>query len=183
MRFPRFDISPAALLLFSLVYFLDGTGAVSVILPAIAVHEAGHIAALRLCGAEIRRIRLVAAGLVIEPVGGRHGARFRVMSTLAGPAAGLVFALFCSLCGQYYLRLCGAVSFWLSVLNLVPSYPLDGGAALREVLPTRAFRRLSLFSAASVLALGAAVSLSLGGFLPLIFGAWLMIVNIKQFLI
>lgn len=179
MRF-RLDVSPAALLLFSLIYFFDSTGTTSLIVPAAAVHELGHLAVLRFFKVNITRIRLTVTGLVIDSMGNPSTRLFCIMSTSSGPLAGFVLALICSCFSSEYIRLCGAVSFWLSVLNLLPAYPLDGGRLLSGLVPTVSFAKVSLITSAILLAAGIVIFFALSAIVPMLFGLWLVLVNIKS---
>ena len=66
------DISPAALLIFALLWFFDGDGIYAAALPAVAVHEAGHALFLRLAGLKIRRLSFGLAGLEMDFCGRLH---------------------------------------------------------------------------------------------------------------
>ena len=96
----------------------------------IIVHELGHIITLRLYGLRIRRVSADLRGLCIE-YGGLCGRQGHIVSALAGPAAGLAYAFAASWAagrtGNEILSLSAGVSFLLSVFNLLPILPLDGG--------------------------------------------------------
>lgn len=108
-----------ALLLFPL-RFLAG------VLIAAAVHECGHLLAIRRTGGRVRRIGLHAGGvrIVTDPMEpGREA-----LCALAGPAAGALTLLAWRVFPE--LALAGLVQ---TAFNLLPIYPLDGGRAVRNI--------------------------------------------------
>ena len=91
---------------------------------AAAIHESGHILAIRIAGGRIRRLVLHASGAVLEmdPLGPGK----TLSCALAGPAAGALTILAWKFFPE--LALAGLVQ---TVYNLLPLYPLDGGRAWR----------------------------------------------------
>ena len=161
----RLSVSPAAALLGALLYCTASFSELAAILAPVIVHELGHIVALRLYGLRVRRITADLRGLCIEysglctPLG-------HAVSALAGPAAGLGYAFAAS----YYSRggsnevltLSAGVSLLLSLFNLLPILPLDGGRVF-SILASELFsgrrgdaltKGLSLTLAAALLAAG-----------------------------
>ncbi len=144
---------------------LAGAGTVLplVFLSALC-HELGHLAALRLAGAKVERIRLTAFGAEI-----RADTRYlpygrEILCTLAGPAVNLALALiFARISGEYVLA---GANLLLGVFNLLPIPSLDGGRALYlavswltdPMLADRFCRRLGLVCA--VLLTGLALALT-----------------------
>lgn len=126
----RFAISTGAILLGAFLYAVaDLSELASVLTPAI-VHELGHIVALRLYGLRIRRFSADLRGFCIE-YGGFCTPLGHAVSALSGPAAGLAYAFAASYFGKQsgneVLTLSAGVSLLLSVFNLLPILPLDGG--------------------------------------------------------
>jgi stage IV sporulation protein FB len=153
-RRPVFSISAGAALLFSALFFLDGSGLFSALLPAVAVHEAGHYLALRLSVAHFTALRLDIFGLRMD----YRGALTRLqelLCTLAGPLAGLTFTLAASLGGRFlddsFLYCAAGVSLLLTIYNLLPVAPLDGGRILLLLTGNSALVRLTGFLTAGAL--------------------------------
>lgn len=109
-----------AVLLFPL-RFLTG------VILAAAVHELGHLAALRLTGTRLLAMELYAGGarILTEPMEpGRE-----ILCVLAGPAAGAL----CVLAWRWFPELALA-GFVQTVFNLIPVYPLDGGKIMHVMI-------------------------------------------------
>ena len=106
------------------------------LLAAAAVHELGHIGMLRCLGGRIDSFRFEGRGFCLcfrEP----NELWSSVLIAFAGPLAGLVFAQLLMLLhmktGWSWLRLCAGCSALLSVFNLLPAHPLDGGQILEPL--------------------------------------------------
>ena len=96
------------------------------LLLAAAIHEAGHILAVRLCGGSLYRIRLHIGGaeLIAAPLSpGRE-----LLCILAGPAAGAMTVLAWNAFPE--LAAAGLVQ---TIFNLLPLPKLDGGRAVRNI--------------------------------------------------
>ena len=127
MKAGRFHIGPGFVLMWALLFFFDDGGWVYCTAIAIAVHELGHWAALRMAGKRVECLRFHLAGLTMEPSFEppiSYGAE--LLATLAGPAAGILLAVGAALLDQYKLA---GVSAALSIVNLLPAETLDGGRA------------------------------------------------------
>lgn len=170
------DISAGALLIFALAYFFDGSGLFAALLPAAAAHEAGHIAVLLACGARIRRLRLDIFGLRLD-YAGSPGRGKLLCAVLAGPAAGLLYALAAMRAAGQGLRMSGAVSLLLSCFNLLPALPLDGGRALALLCRARTVRACSLGTALLLMAAGLWALFEYGSLSLLVMGGWLLVYN------
>ena len=114
-----FWLTAAALLL------LDRRGVAPPFLLAAALHEAGHLAALRALRIPVFALELGAAGAVIRA--GLRGEPREARALAAGPAVNLLLAAcFCS--SRPLFALC---NLSLGLWNLLPLPRRDGGALLR----------------------------------------------------
>ena len=174
----KFDVSAGALLLFALAYFFDAGGVFAALVPAAAAHEFGHIAALRLSGAHLTRLRLDVFGCRLD-YRGELGRGRMLCAVLAGPAAGLVYGLTALAAGGDYGESTGVVSFLLTAFNLLPILPLDGGRALALLAGPAAAARVSRAAAAALAAFGLWALFAHGWLSPLLAGGWLLVVNVS----
>ena len=120
------SVSPGFVLLAAFLYYCGGRAAVTALFTAALAHELGHLAVIAMTGAEVRGVRLGAAGAVIE-LGGRLTHRQEMAVAAAGPLAGIVFSVFCIIADTPYFRYAGLISLLASAFNLLPVYPMDGG--------------------------------------------------------
>lgn len=126
-------VSPGFLLLAASLYYLGGGGALTAFLTAALAHELGHLTALWLAGAELRRIRVTHCGPVIEYRGALS--RRQEMGILAaGPVGGLLFAVFALWMDTDYFAYAGAIALLSTAFNLLPVMPMDGGRLLKCLL-------------------------------------------------
>lgn len=105
---------------------------VSVLLAA-ALHECGHLAALRFFHVPVEGLRLTALGAVLYADGARRLSYGReLLVTLAGPAANLLCALPAGAFARNWeaLYVFAGANVVLCAYNLLPIRPLDGGRAL-----------------------------------------------------
>lgn len=150
----------AVLLLLCLWYAVSwGVRPLTALAAAAAVHEAGHVLALRLCGARILGIRPEPCGLVLDADLSRLSYAQELLCVLAGPIADLVPALVLARAGW---TMTAGACLVLCLYALLPIPPLDGGRALILVCSwlagpdgERAARRIG--GGALVLACAAAV--------------------------
>lgn len=91
---------------------------------AAAVHELCHIAAVKLCGGEVRALGIGQGGALIAASSMTPGRA--LICTLAGPVGGLSLLFFARWLPR--TAMCALIQ---SAYNLLPIYPLDGGRALR----------------------------------------------------
>ena len=132
-----FALSPGAVLVLSLIYFFGGVSSLGAVLLSASVHELGHAAAIKLCGGKVKRLRFDLSGLCMIGAG-TYSAAGEIFILIAGPIAGLALAFACSRLGSdctndFLLRTAG-ISLALTIYNMLPALPLDGGRALNILL-------------------------------------------------
>lgn len=148
----RFSVSPWAALAAGLLFYLSDGRTLPLLLLPVFFHELGHWLVLRLFGCRVTALRWELSGLCIR-YAGDPGPFARVFSALAGPLAGLFYALIAARFGPSG-ELSAGISLLLSLFNLIPALPLDGGRAAEALLRPGAARALSLFSSLATAALG-----------------------------
>ena len=129
----RFSLSPGAIFVLSFIYFFGGLSCLAAVILSVAVHEAGHAAAIRALGGKVKGLRFDTSGLCMYGTGA-YSTAGEVITLLAGPLSGLVLAYICAKLGDsaqnnFLLRTSG-ISLALTAYNLLPALPLDGGRAL-----------------------------------------------------
>lgn len=132
----RISISTGALFTAAAIYYLfDRKTIVAVLLAALA-HELGHLFAMQLLGLRIKRFRIEVKGFCIDYCG-YAGAVGHVLAAAAGPIAGFLYAVAASHFGNVWEEDCiclsAGVSLLLSLFNLIPALPLDGGRILMNL--------------------------------------------------
>ncbi len=185
MRFGRVEVTGGFFLLLAWMNYLDHSFLVPMSLVACAVHELGHIMAIRLLGGDVKEIYITAIGaeLVLDyPLGyWQEG-----VSALAGPGSNLLLAWIC--CNFEKGLAFAGLNLALAVFNLLPVYRLDGGRALHCTLsllasPETAERLgawLDCLCTVGALAAGLALTLLGGNFTLLLVAFWLLICVLKQ---
>ena len=130
-------ISPAALAMAALFYYMTNPISVFFVLISISVHEAGHLLAVKICKEKIRAVSIEAWGLSIRYAGEVSGEGEKLICTLAGPGAGMVLYFFCDFFPRSaFLSGLADMTFTFTLINLFPCRPLDGGNALYCILRT-----------------------------------------------
>ena len=125
------EVTGGFLLLAAWLNYLDGQGVVPLALLACALHELGHLLALRLLGAGVRRVTVTAVGAEME-VDRPLSYVGEILAALAGPLVSLALALvLCRLPGD---ALFAGPNLVLCCFNLLPIGRLDGGRVLRCTL-------------------------------------------------
>ena len=131
LRPDRVEVTGGFLLLCAWLNYLDGQGIVPLALLSCALHEAGHLIAVRGMGGRVRRLSITAIGAEME-VDRALSYGGELLAALAGPLVNLALALLFS-------RVRGGAVFAglnlaLCCFNLLPVGRLDGGRALRCLL-------------------------------------------------
>ena len=98
----------------------------------MAIHELGHILVIKVCNGKIYSTQASSVGANISFLNRSLSRRQDVAVYAGGPCAGAVAGLAAYAAGFYDFA---NMSFCLSVLNLLPSVPFDGGGILSSVLP------------------------------------------------
>lgn len=133
-------ISGGFLLLSAWFALESGLEPLVLILLAVILHELGHFAVLRLCGAPVQGLSFGALGAVMKSE--RSGLSYgtELLALLAGPLTNLLCAAVLTVPARTFPGLYAAAGthLTLGVFNLLPIRPLDGGQAL-ELLVTWRF--------------------------------------------
>lgn len=99
---------------------------------AMLIHELGHIIAIKTLGCDIHKTQLYGLGANIDFNMPHLSALYEVIIYSAGPIMGFITALLGRSLG---LKLFANFSCSLSIINLIPALPLDGGNILKTILP------------------------------------------------
>ena len=192
IKIGKLKISGAALLALAAAYFFDTGGIFAAVLIAIAVHEAGHFAALKASGQHITELKLEPWGLAMRRDSGLSY-KSEIITAAAGPVASLLLAVAASLIGRYFAwqeaYIISGVSFIFFIFNILPAIPLDGGkiiyAAAALVVGLEKAERIScVLSCAVIMALliaGTAVLMKTKvNFTLLLAAIWMLISYCKR---
>ncbi len=101
-----------------------GADSVLLFLLFCSLHELGHIFALYVLGAKIDYLTLSYCGAALKYKNGLSPWR-EVIVALAGPAVNLAL----------YAVFKDEINLFLFLLNILPVFPLDGGRAMKVILP------------------------------------------------
>ena len=150
------------------------------VLLAAALHESGHLAALRAFRVPVEGLRLGAFGAVLYAPGARRLSYGReLFVTLAGPGANLLFApplaALSAYLGWEWGFLFAGANVLLGVYNLLPIPPLDGGRAL-YLAAAYCFGPAAGEAAEAAVGFGCAAALAvLGAYLTAVYGGALFL--------
>lgn len=102
---------------------------------AVALHEGGHIAALKSMGGKIGEIKANLSGVAIKTINkGISTVKDEIFLNVAGPLFGIIGAL---IAWHLYLTDFAKMSLFISLFNLLPLEGLDGGTIAKEILEDR----------------------------------------------
>lgn len=158
---------------------------------SIFVHECSHFIALALLGFRVRNVSLQPMGLCIS-YGGMEEEWKHALAALAGPVGGLLYVPMCMLLqrktGLDWFCRSGDLSLLLSLFNLLPIQPLDGGRFLRAMAEHLlgeergdAFAHVTGGALlAALLVLGIALSILKMGNACIAAGLWLLLMQKEQ---
>ncbi len=132
---------------------LEESAFIAAIFLSIALHELGHALAALRYQIKTRDITLYPFGGIASITSIPH-ARAELVIALAGPLVNVVIALLLCLIvdindilrGNILGRLLVA-NIFLTVFNMIPAIPMDGGRVLRSLLVMAGFERASLYAA------------------------------------
>lgn len=106
---------------------------------AVSVHELGHLLMLLSLGIPIFGMHFSLTGPAIC-CGTADNRIQEVMISLSGPVMGLLLFLLI----RWDSPFCAEMSLYLTIINMLPILPLDGGRAVAALLPERMIRIGSL---------------------------------------
>ena len=170
---------PGAVLLLGVLFFSLTFKEIAALFTAVIVHETGHLIALMIVDTPPGGIHFTVSGPVI--LYNQPEEKWKVVfCALSGPFLGLL--MFCAF--YHAWPACAGISLLLSVINLLPVLPLDGGRAMHALLTGRIrfiFSALGfLIPFAFMLAGLVLVYLGQNGNGLLMFGVWLLILSCQE---
>ena len=182
MCWDKVTVSPLTPLILALFVALSTPVLLSALLLAAALHELGHLAALRHFGGRISHLTVSPFGAeltIADSARLSYGAE--MIATLAGPAVNLLLAVGLGLLGSRWelAYVFAGAQLVLGLFNLIPARPLDGGRLLwlltawftEPYTADRVTFAVTVICAAALLAGGTAVLLRTGRSPFLLLGA------------
>jgi Zn-dependent protease len=135
-----------------------GAASIGILLLVLAVHELGHFLAMKALGyVNVTVFFVPLGGAVMTGRGFTMSAAKKALISLAGPVPGIAIgvpvALVAARTGNPLYQDLAVTFFLLNCFNLLPLYPLDGGAVLHQLF----FRRSKVAEAVYTVLAGAAL--------------------------
>lgn len=134
MRRDKIRIEPGFFALLAAACLLTRPESLLGVAAAVCAHELGHCIGLKLCGAEIRGVRLGLTGAVLEYDAARLSYLREIITAVLGPAFSFLFAAALSSLGgrleNEEMYFAAGLSYILGLFNLAPVLPMDGGRIL-----------------------------------------------------
>lgn len=192
-RFLKIDfyISVPFAVMLAFLLILDSTGYMSASILAVALHEAGHLVAMKLTHCEPRSVRCCIGGMTI--VSNRFTvAKDSIIIALSGPMVNLILAAVLWLIGSYVNNLLilafAVVQLLVGTVNLLPVKGLDGGTVLSILLqkqtkfnPNLVVTIVSIVTASAVFVLGLAIAVkNVSNPSLLLLGIYLIMINVYR---
>lgn len=186
MNGKRITISLALTLAAAFIYYVVSIETTIAIALPVAVHELAHIIALRFFGLKVKSVRAELTGLCIDYCGFAEPVA-HITAAFAGPAGGFIYAYAASLIaretGCAWMELSAGISLLLSVFNLLPVLPLDGGRILLGLMTMlfgartgeRIAYRISIAITVLLLIAGTVLAFNNGSKAPAAAALWLML--------
>lgn len=135
------------ILLACVVFALEDFGTAASVISAMIFHELGHFTAIGVTGGKVLNTSSSGVGAKIGYSSNGLSRRREILVYLAGPCAGAIVGII----GQYFGFIKFAqLSFFMSLLNLLPAMPFDGGCILASVLPYDKSRTVLVISGVCV---------------------------------
>ena len=129
------------------VFALENCGTAVSIISAMIFHELGHFLAIRLTGGSILSASSYFVGAKIGYSSVGLSRRREILVHLAGPCAGAATGMIGHYLGFFDFA---HLSFFMSLLNLLPAMPFDGGCILASLLPYDKSRRILIVTGVCV---------------------------------
>lgn len=190
MQSSFFLLSPAAAAFFSSMLFLGDTESAAAVILASAVHEASHLIMLVVYDYRIASIEMNMNGLCIK-YAGKEDMTSKFLSNISGPLGGVLFYILEKLPGAaafpQWLILSCRVSLFLSLFNLMPVFPLDGGYCAYVILgllvgfdiSEKIIKALGALFSVMIITVGLAFIANDLGIGAMTAGMWLLCANIS----
>ncbi len=129
---PKIRITLPFCLLIAVMYILDFGKVFAPTFIAVVIHESAHLLAIRLTGGRIDRIDIKAFGISVNVPELQYMSYSKeIIIAAAGPCAGILTATLATVAAKllslYSLGYFIGINIVITLINLLPVYPLDGG--------------------------------------------------------